>query len=396
VNGGPTASSPVPGEPINWDLAERVAARVAGKDPFAASYLYGSLQPDFDELTAEAEELVAAATGLRSLTGPARARVTDRPGWVQANLASFRRLLRPILTRFEQKLAESSASTAGRVVQPLGRAVTGAQLGTLLGWMSTRVIGQYDLLLMEDERPEDQDLVYYVGPNILSLEKRFAFPPREFRLWIALHEVTHRAQFTGVPWMREHFISLVEGSVAAADPDPKRFVEALKRAVDLAREGRNPLDEGLMALLATPEQAEVLDRVQGLMSLLEGHGDVTMDRAAGDRIPSAERFSRVLRQRRQEARGMVRLLQQAIGLDAKLRQYEAGERFIAAVEQAGGPTLLSRVWEAPERVPNLDEIRDPVGWIDRMRRTPVSGWAGAAAAGATAEAAATIAAAAAG
>jgi coenzyme F420 biosynthesis associated uncharacterized protein len=361
-------------DPVAWDLAAKVARRVAGRDPFSSSYHYASLQPDFEELTTVAEELVAEATGLRPLTGPARARVTDRAGWVDANIASFRRLLRPVLARLGSRLAESAGSSVGRVVQPLGSAVTGAQLGALLGWMSTRVLGQYDLLLMEEERPEDQDIVYYVGPNILALEKRFAFPPREFRLWIALHEVTHRAQFTGVPWMRAHFLSLVESTVAAADPDPKRFIEALKKAMDLVRRGRNPLDDGLMALLASPEQARTLDQVQGMMSLLEGHGDVTMDRAATDRIPSAERFGRVLRQRRQEAKGPVKLLQQAIGLDAKLRQYEAGERFIAMVEAAGGPALLARVWEAPERLPSLDEIREPSQWIDRIQQTPVSGW----------------------
>ena len=178
-------------DPVAWDLAAKVATRVAGRDPFSASYHYASLQPDFEELTALAEELVANETGLRPLTGPARARVTDRAGWVDANIASFRRLLRPVLTRLGARLAETSATPVGRVVQPVGSAVTGAQLGALLGWMSTRVLGQYDLLLMEDERPEDQDIVYFVGPNILGLEKRFAFPPREFRLWIALHEVTH-------------------------------------------------------------------------------------------------------------------------------------------------------------------------------------------------------------
>jgi len=367
VTAGPGAP-----DPVAWDLAARVATRVAGRDPFAASYHYASLQPDFEELTALAEELVAEATGLRPLTGPARARVTDRAGWVDANIASFRRLLRPVLTRLGARLAETSATPVGRVVQPVGSAVTGAQLGALLGWMSTRVLGQYDLLLMEDERPEDQDIVYFVGPNILGLEKRFAFPPREFRLWIALHEVTHRAQFTGVPWMRAHFLSLVEATVAAADPDPKRFLEAIKKAVDLVSQGRNPLDDGIMALLASPEQARTLDQVQGLMSLLEGHGDVTMDRAAGDRIPSAERFGRILRQRREQAKGPMKLLQQAIGLDAKLRQYEAGERFIAAVETAGGPSLLARVWEAPDRLPSLDEVREPSAWVERVGRLPVA------------------------
>jgi coenzyme F420 biosynthesis associated uncharacterized protein len=361
-------------EAIAWDLAAKVAARVAGRDPFASTEAYASLQPDFEELTAQAEELVTAATGLVPLSGPARARVTDRAGWVNANVASFRRLMAPLLARFESRLEESGATPIGRIVQPVGRVVTATQLGMLLGWMSTRVIGQYDLLLMEDDRPEEQDIVYFVGPNILSLEKRFAFPPREFRLWVALHEVTHRAQFTGVPWMRQYFISLVEGSMAAADPDPKRFIEALKKAIDLARAGRNPLDDGLMALLATAEQAEVLDKVQGLMSLLEGHGDVTMDRAALDLIPSAGRFGEVLRQRRQETRGAAKLLQQLIGLDAKLRQYEAGEKFIAAVEASGGPALLNRAWESPDRLPVLGEIRQPATWIDRMRRTPLGGW----------------------
>ena len=105
--------------------------------------------------------------------------------------------------------------------------MAGAELGALLGWMSTRVLGQYDLLVIEDEHPEEQDLVYYVGPNVLGLEKRFAFPPREFRLWLALHEVTHRAQFTGVPWMREHFLGLVETTLSGLDPDPSRMLSAL-------------------------------------------------------------------------------------------------------------------------------------------------------------------------
>jgi coenzyme F420 biosynthesis associated uncharacterized protein len=350
-------------DPVAWDVAEKVAARVGGRDPFSDSYHYASLQPDFDELTAEAEELVAAETGLRSLAGPARARVTDRAGWVQANIASFRRLLRPITDRLSATPAMSSARVA-----PIARTIAGAEVGSLLGWMSTRVLGQYDLLLVEDEDPEDQDIVYYVGPNVLALEKRFAFPPREFRLWLALHEVTHRAQFTGVEWMRPHFLSLVESSIGAIDPDPKRFLEALRRAMEQVRSGRNPLDDGgIVALLAGSEQFAVLQQVQGLMSLLEGHGDITMDRAAGDRIPGAERFSRVLRERRQQQRGVAKALQKVIGLEAKLKQYEQGERFIRAVEASGGRELFDRVWQGPEWLPSADEIRNPADWMARAR-----------------------------
>ncbi len=123
---------------------------------------------------------------------------------------------------------------------PVARRVAGAELGVLLGWMSSRVLGQYDLLVIEDEHPEDQDIVYFVGPNVLALEKRFAFPPREFRLWLALHEVTHRAQFTGIPWMREHFLGLVHATVDSVDPDPKRLLDALGRGRRRHPQGQEP------------------------------------------------------------------------------------------------------------------------------------------------------------
>ena len=162
-------------EPIAWDIAEKVAVRVAGREPFAASYHLDSLAPDFEELTSEAERLVSEATGLVSLAGPARARVVDRSDWVRANLRSFRRLLRPLTDRLGERV--SGNALGGK----LTRAVTGAEVGALLGWMSTRVLGQYDLLVVDDETAASQDLVYYVGPNLLNLEKRFGFPPREFR-----------------------------------------------------------------------------------------------------------------------------------------------------------------------------------------------------------------------
>ena len=345
---------------VDWGLAAKVAARASGSEPFADSYHYASLAADFEELTAIAEEQVAETTGLRSLTGQARARVADRPGWVQANIASFQRLLAPITDRLEQNLSSPLAPIASRVA--------GAEVGVMLGWMSGRVLGQYDLLVVEDENPEDQDIVYYVGPNIIGLEKKFAFPPREFRHWLALHEVTHRAQFTGIPWMREHFLGLVKATVESVEPDPKRFADALTRVVTELRSGRNPLDEGgVMAVLASEEQREVLSQVSGLMSLLEGHGDVTMDRAGADQIPNAARFGQVLRQRRQQGSPLARLLQKLVGLEAKLKQYEQGEAFIELVEREGGTELLDVAWVDPANLPSIEEIRDPDVWIARVR-----------------------------
>ncbi len=362
---------------VSWVVAERTAAWVGNRTPVPEHYHPAELQAQFDEVTARAEELVAASTGLRSPTGPARARVTDRAGWVRANTASFRRLVGPHLDRLDPASRLGAVGRAGRLPEraasslaAAGRVATGAQMGVILGWMSTRVLGQYDVLLTE-EAVDDQDLVYFVGPNVVALERRYGFEPEEFRLWLALHEVTHRCQFTAIPWMRAHFVSLVDQGLGSLDPDPSRFAEALRRVTEEIRAGRNPLrDAGALGLVATEEQLEVVRRIQALMSLLEGHGDVTMDRAGAAAIPSAARFSRVLRERRQQARGAARLLRQLIGLEAKLRQYEEGERFIAEVEASGGPELLARAWQGPEWLPTLAEIRDPQSWIRRVGTLP--------------------------
>jgi coenzyme F420 biosynthesis associated uncharacterized protein len=352
--------------PIDWGVAERVAVRSAGREPLAASYHYDRLAADFEEATAQAEELVAKATGLRSSEGPARARVVDRTGWIQANTASFARLLRPVTDKLADRMSHRTGWRGAPAI--LSRRAAGAEVGLLLGWMSTRVLGQYDLLIVEDESPEDQDVVYYVGPNVLALEKRHAFPPEEFRLWLALHEVTHRAQFTGVPWLRDHFLSLVRRTLEAVDPDPKRFVEAFARIREQLRAGRSPLDEGgIVTLLAGSEQRELFDRIAGLMSLLEGHGEVTMNRAGAGRIPSAARFARVLRQRRQQAAGVTKLVQRLLGIEAKLEQYRQGEVFISYVEKHGGPSALDAAWRGPEWLPTLAEIKAPQEWLDRVR-----------------------------
>ena len=351
-----------PGElddPIDWDLARRVAVRTARREPYAALRWRDGLEEDFADCTERAEELVAACTGLRSLSGPARGRVTDRVGWIDANLASFQRLLRP--------LAAKLGTDSDGMLAPVTRRVAGAELGVMLGWMSTRVLGQYDLLIIEDDKPEDQDIVYYVAPNVLSLENRYAFDPAQFRLWLAIHEVTHRAQFTGVDWMRPHFIGLVESVLDSVDPDPKRIAAAARRVVEARRRGEDPLAAGgLMALFASEAQVETLEQLSGLMSLLEGHGDVIMDRAGEGLVPSAPRFGRVMRRRRESVRGFAKVFQRLIGLDAKIKQYAEGEHFITSVEAAGGTALLDRVWERPENVPGIAEIRSPNDWVSRM------------------------------
>ena len=188
------------------------------------------------------------------------------------------------------------------------------------------------------------DLVYYVGPNVLVLEKRFAFRPRDFRLWIAIHECTHRAQFTGVPWLKPYYLSLVDASLSSIDPDPRRLVQALTRAAEEMRAGRNPLDDGgLVALLASDEQRGALSEVQALMSLLEGHGNSVMNKLGAEHVAGQARMARVLQARRQSG-GVSAVLQKLVGLESKMRQYEVGETFIAEVERIAGPRGIDAAW----------------------------------------------------
>jgi coenzyme F420 biosynthesis associated uncharacterized protein len=362
VSATDTASRP---DPVDWATARRVARLVAGRDQIASSYLGASLSRDFESVTTEAEDLVADFTGLRA-PGRAHAAVLDRAGWVDANIGSMRTMLAPLTEKLGERLAQSP-------VAPIGRRVAGAELGSLLGYLAQRVLGQYDLLVPETEPGSaSADAVYYVGPNVLALEKRFAFRPLEFRRWIAIHEVTHRAQFTGVPWMRDYFISLVQGSLAIVDPDPTVFLRAIGRAADALRAGRNPLDDGgLVGLFASPEQQEILGRVQGLMSLLEGHGNYVMNELGRRHVNGAERMARVLHTRRQQ-RGLNRQIQKLLGIEMKMRQYEVGERFVRGVESAAGIAALDAAWRDPSCLPTVAELEDPPGWLARVSATPAA------------------------
>jgi len=362
---------------IDWSFADRVARWTAGRTATPPGYRPDTMQRDFDEATARAEGLVAQATGLVVGT-PARGRVIDRRDWVSANIASFQRLLGPTLAKLaSQKSASPLAGMAPGLARQLGgvsRGMNGTQLALVLAWMSTRVLGQYDLLLTDGVDEEEQDVVFYVGPNVAAIEKRHEFAPAQFRLWLALHEVTHRAQFMAVPWLRRYFVSLVEQGLEPLASDPAKLLDALRRAAQEIRAGHSPIKEaGLIGLVATDEQLAALQRIQALMSLLEGHGDVTMDRAGADAVPGAERFSRVLRERREQARGAAKLLQQVLGLEAKFRQYAEGEKFVRAVEDAGGRALFDRVWQGPEWLPSLAEIRGPDLWVQRVAPPALAG-----------------------
>ena len=295
--------------------------------------------------------------------GPPWSQVIDRPAWIRANISSFQHLLAPVLDEWSAKMPIERRRSHG-----ISGQLVGAELGALLGWMSTRVLGQYDLLVGRDD---DDDAVYMVGPNLAGMEQRFGFDPEEFRTWVLLHELTHRAQFTGVPWMKRALHRAGRRQREAGQP--RSAPRSPRRSASVQRPGRarqQVRDSGVFGLIASPEQREVIQQIGGLMSLLEGHGDVTMSRAVGDLVPvGGTVLARCCRARRRRSNPLARLILRLTGIEGKLNQYAAGERFIAAIEADGGPRVVDVCWRAPANLPSLEEIREPAAVARSHRGT---------------------------
>ena len=352
-------ASSVEGMTVDWGLAEKVANQIANRAPFNdVSYLKG-LNESFSGFTSTAEKLVETSTGLKSFSGEARAKVVDRSGWIRANFSSLKRLLKPVMAE-DSEMKKASISSR----------VAALEIGAVLGWMSTRVLGQYDLLVLDNEDLKDQDLVYYVGPNICAIERRYAFDPDGFRLWLAIHELTHRAQFTGVSWMREHYLSLVKNLLQEVQIVTDESEEKNNSQIKLLKDpGSSRLTEFKMSNFFTAmDQKDSVKEIAALMTLLEGHGDVIMSRAGKGHVKNQKRFEKVVSQRRKSASGATKIFQKIIGIEAKLAQYEQGEEFIYAIEELEGMDFLNMVWEHPDNLPKLEEIKDPNLWIARIKR----------------------------
>lgn len=339
---------------VDWPLAVSVASNVAGRYPLEDTYHQTRLERDIPDLVARASALVTEETGLVAPGSPDVA-VIGRSGWVENNVASFSLLLAPAEERLGSHTGVGSA-LAGRIM--------GAEMGAVLGFLSRRVLGQYELVLPTADG-ENGDTVLFVGPNLLKMERDHAFRPDEFRFWVALHECTHRLQFMGVPWMRDYFLGLVEELVAASKPESGRIQRLTTEIREAAASGSPLIDEsGIFGLFATPEQREILDRVQALMALLEGHGHVVMDRIGERELVTQGRMSSVLKARRADKRTAA--LMRLIGLEMKLRQYEMGAEFINEIERRADWTTLDHAWESPEALPTLDEIESPELWLQRI------------------------------
>lgn len=333
--------------------------RIAGTYPLAETYHAAALRAEMERLTIEVSGIVPGATGLK-LPGSPTTVVIGRTEWVDRNLASFQHLLEPARRQLEERMAESGRAGQGAAV--MAGAILQGETRALLGVLSRKVLGQYELVLPTGEAG---DSVAYVGPNILQLERLHQFRPSEFRFWVALHEMTHRAQFQGVPWLRGYFMSLVSELVESSKPEPGRLNRVMEE-LSARRSGGRPLvdERGLFGLFATPAQNAVVDRVQALMSLLEGHGHVVMDRVGAERLKSQARMSRVLKARRMDKRtaAFFRLT----GMEMKFKQYRMGERFVLAVEREAGWDTVNHAFRGASSLPTLEEIDDPRRWLERV------------------------------
>lgn len=329
------------------------------------------LERDLEESVGRSEELVAALSGIPA-PAPVKWAIVKRGDWAEANIIGMDTLISPLAERLGQKL--DVLPMPARVAQ---KAFISAEVGVMLGYVSRRVLGQYDLLVPEPEEgvatwklrrsPTGGAALYFVGVNMVETQQRLRFVPEDFALWVAVHEITHRFQFAGVPWLRERFFGLIQEYLASLQMDPKSFArrlaEGAKKVVtrSVPEEERNPV-----YLLASDEQKKVLNDIQALMSVVEGHGNYVMDAIGAQVIPSFERMRKTFDKRRDQTNLLQKVINNAIGLELKMRQYELGQRFCETVVERGGDAALAQLWTEPDALPTMQELKAPERWVSRV------------------------------
>ncbi|MGW4285368.1 zinc-dependent metalloprotease [Streptomyces sp. NPDC004673] len=363
---------------VDWNLAVATATRLVRPGPEISRDEARAVVAELRRHAKVSEEHVRSFT--RMGTGDVHdtpVLVVDRPGWVRANVAGFRELLKPLLDKMQERRGPGAGNA---VLGAVGGKVTGVELGMLLSFLSSRVLGQYETFapaapdLPSGTTPGGGRLLL-VAPNIVHVERELDVDPHDFRLWVCLHEETHRTQFTAVPWLRDHLEGEIQAFLAETDVDPMTFLERIRDAAQSLAGGRpeGEREDGgrsLVELVQTPAQREILGRLTAVMSLLEGHADFVMDGVGPEVVPSVAEIREKFQQRR--AKGASRLdlaLRKLLGLDAKLRQYRDGERFVRAVVGEVGMDGFNRVWTSPNTLPTKAEISDPPGWVARVHRT---------------------------
>ncbi|MEO7754655.1 MAG: zinc-dependent metalloprotease [Terracoccus sp.] len=341
---------------VDYDFAKRTGRRVVKAGPQITPGEAADIVADLRAAATEAVEPVAGTSGLHAPDGAPAVLIVDRPGWIDANVDSFRSLLEPVIDKLAEK---ATKSTGGATAAAIGSKVTGAEMGGLLAFMSSKVLGQYDLA------PGGTPRLFLVVPNIVATERTMQVTPRDFRRWVALHEETHRVQFTAVPWLRDHLVAATSGLAVDLAPTPedltKRFEQLTKNLPEAFTSG-----EGIGQIFATPEQKAKIAEITAVMSLLEGHADVVMDDVGPAVIPSVAEIRRKFTQRRNGSVGIDRILRKLLGLEAKMRQYRDGAVFVRKVTDTVGRDGFNAVWTSPETLPRPTEILDPEAWVRRV------------------------------
>lgn len=348
-------------------LTQRIANAVARRAPKPAGAPAQAPPGDLVAICNDAQLRVVAYTGLQPATLLPVPEAIQRSDWIAANVASIGAVIDPIAERLSTP--SSSGGFAERLRGP-ARATAGALLsaeaGALTGYLSQRVLGQFEFVITDPSAPAR---LLFVAPNIAQAALRLELDEEQLLTWIAFHEVTHAVQFTSVPWLREHLAALLGELLDSLElkVDPSVLLRPpaaadVREMVAAVRQG------GLVAAFGGPQRRELLDRVQAVMGVIEGHAEHVMDIVGADALPTLATLRAALDRRRRERPPLLALLERLIGLEAKMRQYAEGKRFCDAVAAASGPEGLQRVFDAPEQLPTLDELRDPAAW---MRRTGV-------------------------
>lgn len=353
---------------VDWNVASQTARRLVKPGPEITRAGARSAVTALREAAVRAEAYVAEVTGLRVPGPTAPVLVVDRPGWIQANLDGFRHIVAPLSAKFDGRLAENPGQMQQTMAQ-VGARVTGVEIGALLSYLSPKVLGQFDPFHPgADGEPGGRLLL--VAPNIVHVERELQLDPADFRLWVCLHEETHRVQFTAVPWLRDHLNSLIGKLVASADLDAAVMGDMIKTAARKIGDGlRGDEEISIIDLVQTPEQRETVDAMTAVMSLLEGHADIVMDSVGPDVIGSIAEIRRKFNVRR-EGHGFDKVIRRLLGLDAKIRQYRDGAAFCRRVLDRVGMAGLNQVWISAETLPSKDEIAFPDLWLNRVHGTP--------------------------
>jgi len=306
---------------------------------------------------------VGAATGLRLPSATLSLRVLNRREWLEANIHNFQELLAPV-----EALYLRAASPRNPMTVFLGEPIEtfiSTQIGLLMGYLSQRVLGQYDIALLGRE-PLGEGQLYFVEPNIRGLQQQMGLSGGDFPMWVALHETTHAFEFEAHPWLRGHFNRLLKDYLDELEPEVDRLSQALGPAgiAELFEQMRRGGSWLLWAL--SPRQRHIFDQMQALMCIVEGYSNLVMKQVGRRILPTFDLIEARVAERQAQRPAVERFFARLTGLDLKMEQYRLGERFAQAVVQARGQAFLQRVWERAENLPTLAEIEEPQRWIARM------------------------------